>query len=892
LTGKARIFSSSDETDIIRSIDEQYSLGRSNDNITAGLQFGAQEGFTPIQQTGLLDTTKVLVRGSQMAGPLGFGLQLSSLNVGTDTLDIARNVAGTPYAQPSVYVTPILSAGSTSDLVTILGQKFNGQLLVLNGTIGNTITIKNTVAATQDTITTPGGTDFVLSGVDNVQLIFDETAGKWHIISGGAGGGGGITFPITPPVSVRGNVNTNQDINLSTTVAHSTTMTLTGDIDITFSNIPSAATQIEWEIEITQDGTGGHVINNWPAGTTPIPVFDIDAGATSIVILRVNDGGTIIRTLLAPNTTADASQWATFTAVTDVDVGTFDILNIDRAIFVNDSGSITANNVTQMLLNSSGSFQTNTDTGNDFVWTILNDTILTIQEDLSNNSVLTLQSLDDTGGSVMKLFRNDIDGGVPSPLVIGSYGFQTGTTVASTVGDYASIQGVAEDVTSGAIEGSLDLLAADGGGGQSIFISINDGSNNLVDIFKDLDMNTNDILAGGAGQGVLNIGHLDFIDNLATPAASISLFSDGIDLFANTGGGTVNLSDISAGVGANTALSNLDLTTAINSNEFRPATNGTQNLGGPSNRWANIHGGRMIFPTGTSSNASEANIVKNTTNDMQFNVTTGNTFDWTFQGGSVQMELSSTLLSLPGVDIDLENNNIFDIDQVQITGPTGDVIHGFISGQTGSLDITSNANSSSVRIFARDGAAAIQEVATFNAVTPSVDLHDATLFDVNLLNFSVPSGVSPSIFSLTNDLIMVVGAGNQFQFDEPSGTRVLDIDSVGLHLYNGNGVSVGRIGGLDLTTDVLEIRLDTTTDFFITDAGTTRAEFNNTLLRWRFDGSSLFVLPQETQISDRASAPSTPSSGFMSLYVINVAGVQTFRVKFDNGTEKTIATDV
>ena len=178
----------------------------------------------------------------------------------------------------------------------------------------------------------------------------------------------------------------------------------------------------------------------------------------------------------------------------DIDVSTFDVLNIDRATFADDSSSITANNIAQMLLNSSGSLQTNVDIGNDFVWTILNDTILTVQEDVSNNSVLTLQSLDDTGGAVVNVFRNDIDSGVPSPLVIGSYSFQTGTTGTNDVGDYATIQGVAEVVTSGAIEGSMDLLAADGDGAQSTFISINDGANNLVDIFKVLDMNANKIL--------------------------------------------------------------------------------------------------------------------------------------------------------------------------------------------------------------------------------------------------------------------------------------------------------------------------------------------------------------------------------------------------------------
>jgi len=62
----------------------------------------------------------------------------------------------------------------------------------------------------------------------------------------------------------------------------------------------------------------------------------------------------------------------------------------------------------------------------------------------------------------------------------------------------------------------------------------------------DLTMGTGNIVAGGAGEGATNIGHLDFIDNLATPVASVSLYSDGVDLFANTGGGTVNLSDITA----------------------------------------------------------------------------------------------------------------------------------------------------------------------------------------------------------------------------------------------------------------------------------------------------------------------------------------------------------
>jgi len=246
----------------------------------------------------------------------------------------------------------------------------------------------------------------------------------------------------------------------------------------------------------------------------------------------------------------------------DIDVSTFDVLNIDRAIFADDGSSITASNITQMLLNSSGSFQTNTDTGNDFVWTINNITVATFSEDniffrladavistldvdLSNNGVLTIQSPDDTGGAVIQVFRNDTDGGMPSPIVIGSYAFLAGTTLASSIGEYASIQGIAVVTTSGAIEGSMDLLAADGGGAQSVFISINSGANNLVDIFKVVDMNDNNILMGTGtvtfdssniviGSPIANLLNIEF------PAAGeLHLFYNFVDVWEITSGAII-----------------------------------------------------------------------------------------------------------------------------------------------------------------------------------------------------------------------------------------------------------------------------------------------------------------------------------------------------------------
>jgi len=152
---------------------------------------------------------------------------------------------------------------------------------------------------------------------------------------------------------------------------------------------------------------------------------------------------------------------------------------------------------------------------------------------------------------------------------------------------------------------------------------------------------------------------------------------------------------------------------------------------------------------------------------------------------------------------------------------------------------------------------------------------------------------SPLNITKADSVAAAFFSGNGFDFDGGD-IEINDNDLNGVNnifMTTSLGAAVGSIRGIDTSTDVLEIRLGAASDFAVTDNGTIRLAFNNTLLRWEFGGSSLVQLPQETQISDRSSAPSTPPSGFVSLYVINAAGAQTFKIKFDNGTEKTIADD-
>ena len=108
----------------------------------------------------------------------------------------------------------------------------------------------------------------------------------------GAGGGGGVSFPITPDINDHGNVGTvTEDLDLSATTGHIHKLTLTGNPTLTFSNPPASGTQIEFEIELVQDSTGGRTVT-FPASVVETVVFPGTADTTTILTGRTNDGGT------------------------------------------------------------------------------------------------------------------------------------------------------------------------------------------------------------------------------------------------------------------------------------------------------------------------------------------------------------------------------------------------------------------------------------------------------------------------------------------------------------------------------------------------------------------------------------------------------------------------
>lgn len=305
---------------------------------------------------------------------------------------------------------------------------------------------------------------------------------RYEVINGT---GGGVSFPIIPPVDVRGNVSTAQNINLSLTTAHVTTMTLTANISITFSIFPATANQIEWEVEIKQDGSGNRTVT-WPPAVTPTPVLDSAANATTIVVLRTNDNGTIIRTLTNTGGAGDASLWANFPAVADVDFATFDGVNIDRLLFDQASGSALSAGQTGFTSNAGSELIANVPVASEYFWQIGAVTKMSLQE-IGADPFLILIG-DSTDIPKFRLLQDK--GSAPTiGTRVGEIQFYGVDTGGSTQVQYANITVDYEDATIGSADGSMNINVQIAGSPVT-FMALNNAQSNFISFGRNLFMGT------------------------------------------------------------------------------------------------------------------------------------------------------------------------------------------------------------------------------------------------------------------------------------------------------------------------------------------------------------------------------------------------------------------
>lgn len=188
--GKARVFSEGANEAVYQSEtnNENYTLTQQSSYNLGNVHFSDQSGIGNFGQSS--NQRFIKITGGLFQGNIGFDLQTAVLDTTTDTIDLLEDGASVALSQVSTDRIVTISSGTTADLETILGPQRPGQRLYLYGISGNTITIKNTAAATANTILTPDGNDFDFSDTMVIELVYDITTTQWRVVSGVSGGGG------------------------------------------------------------------------------------------------------------------------------------------------------------------------------------------------------------------------------------------------------------------------------------------------------------------------------------------------------------------------------------------------------------------------------------------------------------------------------------------------------------------------------------------------------------------------------------------------------------------------------------------------------------------------------------------------------------------------------
>lgn len=318
----------------------------------------------------------LLLIGGVMSGPIGYNP--SYITISDGEIDIGRD-----SGKYSGFII-LTSESDTADILSNINNfELSYQRQTFQAAVGHTITITSTENIDL-------ASSITLTNQASVVLFFDIITNTWKLEGGSGSGSSDVSFPITPSVNILGTVSIAQDIDLSLETAHTTSMTLEASLDITFSNYPTTGTQIEWELEITQDSTGGREIT-WPSELVNPPSLSTTADSVTVVVFRTNDGGTTVRVGNTVTTTAgvttlsdltiDATKdWAGFgitnlggLAMTgDINFATSDGTNIDRLRFVSDSGAPSSTSDPSIFLDSSSNMVFNVNTLLDISFKALN----------------------------------------------------------------------------------------------------------------------------------------------------------------------------------------------------------------------------------------------------------------------------------------------------------------------------------------------------------------------------------------------------------------------------------------------------------------------------------------------------------------------------------------
>ena len=479
--------------------------------------------------------------------------------------------------------------------------------------------------------------------------IFEIALGGSSGASSG-GGGGSVTFPITPTINDHGNVGTvTEDLDLSATTGHVHKITMTGNPTLTFSNPPTSGTQIEFEIEMIQDGTGSRV-PIFPAAVVETVTVSQTASSTTILTCRTNDGGTSYHVIPALRGSISLSGGTSFantalsnlaspTLNTDLSFNSYDAKLVDRIEFTSSSGAVSAASTATIYLDSGGSMTANVATGDSFVVTV-NDSA-TIPFSASASSVTVLGVIFDTNNA-------DYNG----VNIIGTGAVLADVAAAVDIGssakyyDRANIRGIqfrGNDLTApnsssvNQIKTTATSMAFNLDNTIHNYIWYHNGVSTMSLGDTALTVPTNIILGDGtSGQGALTLA-----DSTSYVGASNgAIYREGADVKIYSGGSEVNITTVTNGF-ATTELDNLG-TTAINASMV-PNGDGTLDLGSSIAAWDSVNADYIRFRNDvTAPSPGQTHKISTSSTAMDFNVSgAADTFNF-YINGTNEVILGST----------------------------------------------------------------------------------------------------------------------------------------------------------------------------------------------------------------------------------------------------------
>lgn len=453
MTGKARSNSESFEAFQLEQNAKFENFMNQNSNIN-GSQFFITPPPKPTNPLAFLSKQY----GGIIAASIGYNASVTQIISGA--IDIGRD-----SGKLSSHIIIQAETGIADVLDSINNFIFQYQDITIQADTTDTIT----VSTSGNIFLGDSVSSVILNPNEQLRLRYDIITNKWTAFKDTTSGGGGVSFPIRPPVTTGLPTTGNITLDLNATSGHYFTIgPITGDIDIDIINPPAVNIAQAFRINITQDGTGGHTVT-FNDSLLVAPLINLDIDGVTLLAGDIYDGA--IFNIFTMTSTAGSGgsgsidQWATFPAVTNINYNTFDGINIDRLLFDQAAGS-------SLVSTSTG-----------------------ITSDAASGLNFNVPS-----GSQYNLFF-----AAASSYIITATSFASQTIVPVGTDDVGS-----------------SILPWNAG---------------FID----------NITVGGAGDGIVAIGHLDFVDNLATPAAALSLYTDGTDILANTGAGVKNLSDIGAG---------------------------------------------------------------------------------------------------------------------------------------------------------------------------------------------------------------------------------------------------------------------------------------------------------------------------------------------------------